>query len=76
MIHAESEKWKFTMPKKKTHKGASKRCKLTKTGKVVSSRAGKRHLASCKTRKRKRNLRGTSTLAKADQKRYRAMLMS
>jgi len=62
------------MPKKKTHKGASKRCKLTKTGKVMSSHAGKRHLASCKSRKRKRNLRGTSLLGKAEQKRYKAML--
>ena len=64
------------MPKKKTHKGASKRCKLTATGKVKATHAGKRHLASCKTRKQKRDLRGTDTLAKAEQKRYKAMLQS
>ena len=62
------------MPKKKTHKGAAKRCKLTAKGKVKATHAAKRHLASCKTRKRKRNLRGTDVLAKAEQKRYAAML--
>ena len=64
------------MPKKKTHKGASKRCKLTKKGKVAATHAGKRHLASCKTRKRKRDLRGMSVLGKAEQKRYKAMLQA
>ena len=64
------------MPKKKTHKGASKRCKLTATGKVVGTHSGKRHLASCKTRKQKRDLRGTDVLAKPEQKRYKAMLQS
>ncbi|MBO7224060.1 MAG: 50S ribosomal protein L35 [Kiritimatiellae bacterium] len=64
------------MPKKKTHKAASKRCKITATGKVLSARAGKRHLASCKTRKRKRNLRGTATLAAPEQKRIKKLLAS
>ena len=64
------------MPNKKTHKGASKRCKMTKNGKVKATHAGKRHLASCKTRKRKRNLRSMSTLGKAEQKRYKAMLQA
>lgn len=64
------------MPKKKTHKSSAKRCKVTATGKVLSSRAGKRHLASCKTRKRKRNLRGTALLSKPEQKRVRKALAS
>lgn len=54
------------MPKQKTHKGAAKRCKVTGTGKVIATRAGKRHLAECKTRKRKRNLRGMATIAKTN----------
>ena len=64
------------MPKKKTHKAAAKRCKITATGKVVSSHAAKRHLASCKSRKRKRNLRGMSVLAPAEQKRVKKLLAS
>ncbi len=32
------------MPKNKTHSGASKRFKLTGSGKVLRERAGKRHL--------------------------------
>ncbi len=64
------------MPKTKTHKGASKRCKLTATGKVMSSRAGKGHLASCKTRKRKRNLRGMALLDKSEQARVKVLLAS
>jgi large subunit ribosomal protein L35 len=64
------------MPKKKTHKGASKRCKITATGKVLASRAGKGHLASCKTRKRKRNLVGTAALSKPEQVRVTGLLAS
>ncbi len=64
------------MPKKKTHKAAAKRCKITATGKVLSSRAGKRHLASSKSRKRKRNLRGTGTLSAPEQKRVKKLLAS
>lgn len=64
------------MPSKKTHKASAKRCKITATGKVLSSRACKRHLASCKTRKRKRNLRGMATLAKPEQKRVKKLLAS
>lgn len=49
------------MPKIKTHSGAKKRFKLTKTGKVVRAHANKRHLLNGhgKTRKTKRALRGT-----------------
>ena len=66
----------YPMPKKKTHKSSSKRCKITATGKVVSSRAGKRHLASSKSRKRKRNLRGMATMSKPEQKRVKKLLAS
>ena len=46
------------MPKQKTHKGAAKRFKVTATGKLKRSQAGKKHLNSHKTGKRKRQLRG------------------
>lgn len=45
------------MPKIKTHSGAKKRFKLTKSGKVVRAQANKRHILNKKTTKRKRGLR-------------------
>lgn len=64
------------MSKKKTHKGLSKRVKITAKGKVLASRSGNGHLASCKTRKRKRNLRGTAVLSKPEQARGKTLLSS
>ena len=49
------------MPKIKTHSGAKKRFKLTKTGKVLRAHAYKSHILNKKTTKRKRNLRKTTT---------------
>ena len=48
------------MPKIKTHSGAKKRFKLTKTGKVVRAHAYKSHILNKKTTKRKRTLRQTT----------------
>ncbi|MBW7909378.1 MAG: 50S ribosomal protein L35 [Kiritimatiellae bacterium] len=45
------------MPKQKTKKAIAKRFRRTGTGKLLRSRGGKSHLATSKTRKRKRNLR-------------------
>ena len=45
------------MPKMKTHKGSKKRFRVTATGKLKRSQAGKKHLNSHKTGKRKRHLR-------------------
>lgn len=45
------------MPKIKTHSGAKKRFKLSKTGKVLRGHAYKSHILNKKTTKRKRNLR-------------------
>ena len=47
------------MPKMKTVKSAKKRCKVTARGKVKFARAGKQHLNSGKSAKRRRKLRGT-----------------
>jgi large subunit ribosomal protein L35 len=62
------------MPKMKTHKGAKKRFRVTATGKVKRRQAGKKHLLSHKTGKRKRHLRGTITEAGKLAKKYRAIM--
>jgi len=46
------------MPKMKTKKCATKRMKMSATGKVMRSQGGKAHLNNGKSRSRKRNLRG------------------
>jgi large subunit ribosomal protein L35 len=48
---------KATKAKKKSHRGAKKRFKLTGTGKVLRHQAMKRHILTKKTRSRKRRLR-------------------
>jgi large subunit ribosomal protein L35 len=49
--------WKQAMPKMKAHKGAKKRFRVTAKGHLKRSHAGKKHLLSTKTGKRKRHLR-------------------
>jgi len=51
------------MPKLKTNKGVAKRFRLTKSGKIKRGRAGKGHLLTHKSRKRKRSLRRQVGLA-------------
>jgi len=43
----------------KTHKASRKRFRVSATGKLKRSQAGKKHLNSHKTGKRKRHLRGS-----------------
>jgi large subunit ribosomal protein L35 len=62
------------MPKLKSHRGAAKRFKKTGTGKFVRSKAFKQHILSSKTTKRKRKLRGTSTIADVDAAKLARML--
>ncbi len=50
------------MPKMKTNKGAAKRFRVTKSGKVRYQHAGKRHLLTNKPKKRLRHLRDDGTL--------------
>jgi large subunit ribosomal protein L35 len=54
------------MPKMKTRKGLAKRLRVTRNGKLVRNRAGKRHLLSSKSGKRKRALRRKAVIDKAD----------
>ena len=58
------------MPKMKTHKGAKKRFRVTATGKLKRRQAGKKHLNSPKTGKRKRHLREPVTDAGKLSKKY------
>lgn len=62
------------MPKMKTHKGAAKRFKRTGSGKFKRAHAYKNHILEKKSPKRKRNLRQTTLISKADQKRIAALL--
>jgi large subunit ribosomal protein L35 len=55
----------------KTKKSVSKRFKITATGKVLRSNAGKRHLLQGKGPKRRRNLRGTTAVHKTDVRRVK-----
>jgi large subunit ribosomal protein L35 len=50
----------------KTKKSVAKRFKITGSGKVLRSRAGKRHLLQTKNAKRRRGLSGTTLVDKTD----------
>ncbi len=50
------------MPKQKTHKGTKKRFRLTAKGKAKHRASGTSHLQTRMSQKRKRNLRGTTTV--------------
>jgi len=62
------------MPKVKTHRGAAKRFKVTKTGKIKRAKAFKSHILTKKTAKRKRHLRKSAVLSKADIKRIKQVI--
>ena len=51
------------MPKQKSHRGASKRFKVTGTGKVRRRKAMKSHMLTKKSTKRKRKLRKSTEVA-------------
>jgi large subunit ribosomal protein L35 len=55
----------------KTKKSAAKRFKITANGKVLRARAGKRHLLQGKNAKRRRSLRGTTTVHPTDEYRIK-----
>ena len=62
------------MPKMKTNRGAKKTFKLTASGKIKRSKAYKSHILTSKTTKRKRKLRTSTLVSKADEKRIKLML--
>jgi large subunit ribosomal protein L35 len=60
----------MAMPKMKTHKGSTKRFRVTANGKLKRRQAGKKHLNSHKTGKRKRHLRSTVSDTRKLARRY------
>ena len=60
--------------KMKSHRGASKRFKLTGSGKVKRNKAYKSHILTKKSPKRNRGLRKATTLTGADHKRIKSVL--
>ena len=62
------------MPKLKTKKGAKKRFRLTKSGKIKRSKSGKRHILTKKSRNRKRQLAKSTTVDKTFEKKIKSCL--
>ncbi|MCA9411238.1 MAG: 50S ribosomal protein L35 [Candidatus Omnitrophica bacterium] len=62
------------MPKMKTRRGAAKRLKLTKSGKIKRHKAFASHILTKKSTKRKRGLRQATLISKADEGRVKRML--
>ena len=62
------------MPKQKTHKGLSKRVKITGSGKVKRSRANGSHLMSTKNSKRRRRITSATIMVGAIGKTAKAQL--
>jgi large subunit ribosomal protein L35 len=62
------------MPKMKTHSGASKRFRLTATGKVMRLRANRQHLFEHKSSRVTRRLEGLQELRPADVREIKKLL--
>ncbi len=62
------------MPKLKTHRGLAKRVKKTASGKFKRHHAYTSHILAKKSRKRKRNLRGSAMVKPCDAKIFALML--
>jgi large subunit ribosomal protein L35 len=62
------------MPKMKSHSGAKKRFRATKTGKIKAKHTMRSHLLAHKPAKRTRRLARPIYLAKADAKRVRRLV--
>ncbi|HEX9761363.1 MAG TPA: 50S ribosomal protein L35 [Candidatus Acidoferrales bacterium] len=60
--------------KRKTHRGAAKRFKVTAGGKILRGHSGKRHLLGTKPSSRPRRMRKNTLVHKADVANVRAML--
>ena len=60
--------------KLKTHRGAAKRFKITATGKIKRSHAGKRHILGTKAAGRMRKLKKLTSVSKADMLKTKQML--
>lgn len=64
------------MPKQKTNRSAAKRFTKTGTGKYRRNKAFRSHMLTKKSPKRKRKLRHSTLVSKADLKRVKRLLGS
>ncbi len=62
------------MPKMKSNRAASKRFRLTGSGKIRRSKAYGSHILTKKSAKRKRNLRKNGLIAGSDEKRIKILI--
>ena len=62
------------MPKNKTHSGASKRFRVTGSGKILREKAGKRHNLEKKPSKVTRRLKREAVAAPGDARHIRKLL--
>lgn len=62
------------MPKIKSRRAVSKRFSVNSNGTIKRAHCNKNHILAKKTRKRKRNLRSTAYVNKADSKNVKMML--
>ena len=62
------------MPKMKTNRGAAKRFKVTKSGKVKAKKANLRHILTTKSKKRKRHLRKSKLIDATNRKQISKLL--
>jgi large subunit ribosomal protein L35 len=62
------------MAKQKTRRSWAKRVKKKKSGIITRRRAGKSHLLTSKSKKRKRRLRQAAKISKADRKRVKGLV--
>ena len=62
------------MPKMKSHRGASKRFKTTKSGKLKRKKAYTSHILNKKSTKRKRNLRKSTHVSKPETKNMKLII--
>lgn len=63
------------MPKMKTRRSAAKRFEVTGGGKIKRNKAYHSHILTKKSPKRKRALDQTGTVAAADEKRVKKMIL-
>jgi large subunit ribosomal protein L35 len=62
------------MPKQKTHRGAAKRFRVTRTGKIMRRKANRSHLLEKKTSRRTRRLGRAAQVAGANQRDIKRLL--
>jgi len=64
------------MPKMKSNRGASKRFRVTASGKIKRHSSHHSHILTKKSAKRKRNLRKESLVSEADTPRVKKMILA